>query len=59
MPQFNSIRERIEYDVKNFSLEELINEREGMRTLKSYIPNYPEMLKMVSDKIAELKKKIK
>jgi len=56
MPQFNSIRERIEYDVKTSTLEELISNREGMRALKTYIPDYPEMLKMVSDRIAELRK---
>jgi hypothetical protein len=59
MPQFNSMKERFEYDVKNCSLEELIEERQGMRALKTYIPNYPEMLKMVSDRISELKKELK
>jgi hypothetical protein len=59
MTEFKSIRERFEHDVKHNSLNELIEERQGMRALKNYIPDYPEMLKMVSNRIAELRKETK
>jgi hypothetical protein len=59
MPEFKSVRERIEYEVKNDSLEELIHNRDGMRVLQRYIEEYPEMLKMVSKRISELRKETK
>jgi len=52
----NTIRERFEHSVKTMSLNELIDERQGMKIFKSYIPDYGEILKMVSKRISELRK---